>query len=48
MIASEMQLGEEVEIRHPHRGNFYGRDVVTTTEIGTFVEIQLDLTEVSA
>ena len=40
MIASDVTLGEDVEIRHPDLVNLYGCDVGDATKLGTFVEIQ--------
>jgi len=40
MIADDVQLGEGVEIRHPHLVNLYGCTVGSATKLGTFVEIQ--------
>ena len=43
MIASDVQLGEDVEIRHPDLVNLYGCGVGAATKIGTFVEIQSEV-----
>ena len=43
MIASDVQLGEGVEIRYPDLVNLYGCDIGDTTKIGTFVEIQKEV-----
>ena len=43
MVASDVQLGEDVEIRHPNLVNLYGCDIGDTTKIGTFVEIQKEV-----
>ncbi|MEE2638196.1 MAG: acyltransferase [Acidobacteriota bacterium] len=40
MIADDVQLGEGVEIRHPHLVNLYGCTVRNATKLGTFAEIQ--------
>ena len=40
MIAADVQLGEDVEIRHPELVNLYGCAVGDATKIGAFVEIQ--------
>ena len=43
MIASDVQLGEGVEIRHPDLVNLYGCAIGDTTKIGAFVEIQKEV-----
>ncbi len=40
MISSDVTLGDGVEIHHPHMVNLYGCHVGAGTRIGTFVEIQ--------
>jgi acetyltransferase-like isoleucine patch superfamily enzyme len=40
MIASSVELGEDVVIHHPDLVNLYGCRVGDRTKIGTFVEIQ--------
>ena len=43
MIASDVRLGDDVEIRHPDLVNLYGCDIGAATKIGTFVEIQKEV-----
>ena len=43
MIASDVQLGKGVEIRHHDLVNLYGCHIGDTTKIGTFVEIQKEV-----
>ncbi|HJN45995.1 MAG: N-acetyltransferase [Acidobacteria bacterium] len=43
MIASDVQLGEGVEIRHPDLVNLYGCDIGDGTKLGTFVEVQKEV-----
>jgi UDP-2-acetamido-3-amino-2,3-dideoxy-glucuronate N-acetyltransferase len=39
-IASDVKLGEKVQIHHPELTNLYGCSIGSETKIGAFVEIQ--------
>ncbi|MFN6460368.1 MAG: acyltransferase [Nostoc sp. DedVER02] len=43
-INNDVQLGKNVKIFHPHLVNLYGCVIGDDTKIGTFVEIQKDVT----
>jgi UDP-2-acetamido-3-amino-2,3-dideoxy-glucuronate N-acetyltransferase len=43
MIAANVQLGKQVEIPHADLVNLYGCDIGDMTKLGTFVEIQKDV-----
>ncbi|MBD2593992.1 N-acetyltransferase [Nostoc spongiaeforme FACHB-130] len=43
-VSSDVKLGTDVKIFHPHLVNLYGCKIGDETKIGTFVEIQNDVT----
>ncbi len=44
MISDDVKLGQSVKIFHPNLVNLYGCKIGENTKIGTFVEIQRDVT----
>jgi UDP-3-O-[3-hydroxymyristoyl] glucosamine N-acyltransferase len=43
-INGDVQLGRDVKIFHPHLVNLYGCEIGDQTKIGSFVEIQKNVT----